>query len=200
MLSRFMHNPSVLHYAAAKRVLRYLKGSLKLGLKYGKDSEFTLIGFTDSDWVGSTDNRKSTSAYIFSLVKSTVSWCSRKQNTVALSSTEDEYTSATEAACEGVWLRKLLNDLGRKQKGPTTIYCDNMFAIALTKNLVFHARSKHIELRHHFIRDFVQKEEIQLEFISTNEQPADMLTNPITIDKFLKFRNMLGLTILEGNL
>ena len=169
MLSRFMHNPSVLHYATSKRVLRYLKGSLKLGLKYGKDSEFTLTGFTNSDWAGSINDRRSTSAYIFCLGKSTISWCSRKQNTVALSSTEAEYTSATEAACEGVWLRKLLNDLGRKQEGSTTIYCDNMSAIALTNNPVFHARSKHIDLRHHFIRDLVQKEEIQLEFISTNE-------------------------------
>ena len=173
---------------------------MKLGLKYGKDSEFTLTGFTDNDWAGSTIDRRSTSAYIFCLGKSTISWCSRKQNTVALSSTEAEYTSATETACEGVWLRKLLNDLGREQEGPTTIYCDNMSAIALTKNPVFHARSKHIELRHHFIRDLVQKEEIQLEFIITNEQPADMLTKPITIEKFLKFRDMLGLTVLEGNL
>ena len=117
-----------------------------------------------------------------------------------MSSTEAEYTSAIEAACEGVWLRKLLNDLGRKQEGPTTIYCDNMSVIALTKNPIFHARSKHIELRHHFIRDLVQKEEIQLEFISTNEQPADMLTKPITTKKFLKFRDMLGLIVLEGNL
>ena len=169
-------------------------------MKYGKDSKFTLTGFTDSDWAGSTDDRRSTSAYIFCLGKSTISSCSRKQNTVALSSTEAEYASATEADCEGVWLRKLLNDLGRKQEGPTTIYCDNMSAIALTKNPVFHARSKHIELRHHFIRDLVQKEEIQLEFITTNEQPADMLTKPITTEKFLKFRDMLGLTVLEGNL
>ena len=117
-----------------------------------------------------------------------------------MSSTEVEYTLATEAACEGVWPRKLPNDLGRKQEDPTTIYCDNMFAIALTKNPVFHARSKHIELRHHFISDLVQKEELQLEFISTNEQPADMLTKPITTEKFLKFKDMLGLTVLEGNL
>ena len=117
-----------------------------------------------------------------------------------MSSTKAEYTPTTEAACEGVWLRKLFNDLGRKQGGPTTIYCDNMSTISLTKNPVFHARSKHIELRHHFIPDLVQQEEIQLEFISTNEQPADMLKKPITTEKFLKFRNMLGLTVLEGNL
>ena len=172
MLSRFMHSPSVLHYAVVKRVLWYLKGSLKLGLKYDKDSKFTLTGFTDSDWAGSTDDRRSTSAYIFCLGKGTISWCSRKQNTVALSSTEAEYTSATKASCEEVWLRKLLNDLGLKQEGPTTIYCDNMSVISLTKNPFFHARSKRIELRHHFIRDLVQKEEIQLEFISTNEQPG----------------------------
>ena len=195
-----MHSPSVLHYAAEKKVLRYLKGSLKHGLKYGKDSEFTLTCFTDSDWAGSTNDRRSTSAYIFCLGKSTISWCSRKKNTVALSSTEAKYASAIEAACEGVWLRKLLNDLGWKEDGPTTIYCDNMSAIALTKNPIFHATSKHIELRHHFIRDVVQKEEIQLEFISTNEQPADMLTKPITTEKFLKFRDMFRLTVLEGNL
>lgn len=90
----------------------------------------------------------------------------------------------------------MLNDLGIKQEGPTTIYCENMSAIVLTKNIVFHTKSKHIELRYHFIHDLMYKEEIQLESISTNKQPADIFTKSITTEKFLKFRDTLGLIVL----
>ncbi|XP_058219284.1 secreted RxLR effector protein 161-like [Rhododendron vialii] len=194
MISRFMNEPSKLHYTAAKRVLRYLQGTKMHGLLYEKEEDNKLVGFTDSDWAGSLDDRKSTSGYLFCLGTKLISWCSKKQKTVALSSAEAEYIAATDAACEAIWLRRILSDLKQSQQQPTTIHCDNMSTIAMTKNPVFHARSKHIELRHHFIRDLVNKEEICLEFINTNDQPADILTKAVTIEKFDKFKKQLKIT------
>ncbi|PKI68060.1 hypothetical protein CRG98_011656 [Punica granatum] len=129
--------------------------------------------------------RRSTSGYLFCLGSKLISWSSRKQNIVALSSAEAEYAAATSAACEAVWLRGNLTDLQRKEEEPTVIFCDNM-SVAMTKSPVFHARSKHIELHHHFIRDLVNKGEICLEFIGTNEQPADVLMKPVSKEKFEK--------------
>ncbi|XP_042441173.1 secreted RxLR effector protein 161-like [Zingiber officinale] len=141
VLSRFMSKPSKVHYAAAKRVLRFLQGTMKHGLRYVKESNNDLVGFTDSDWAGSLEDRRSTSAYLFCLGSKVISWSSRKQNTVALSSAEAEYSAATSAACEAIWLRRIMADLQQKHTCSTTVFCDNMSAIAMTKNPVFHARS-----------------------------------------------------------
>ncbi|KAK6163847.1 hypothetical protein DH2020_000711 [Rehmannia glutinosa] len=145
LISRFMHEPSKLHFAVAKRILRYLR-TRKFGIKYVKEKENELVGYTDSDWAGSLDDRKSTSGYVFCLGSKIISWASKKQKTISLSSAEVEYIAATDAACEAVWLRRILSDVQQSQDDPTTILCDNMSAIAMTKNPVFHARSKHIEL------------------------------------------------------
>ncbi|CAL1407137.1 unnamed protein product [Linum trigynum] len=191
LISRFMNEPSKLHFAAAKRILRYLQGTKKLGLTYKKEAESKLTGYTDSDWAGSLDDRKSTSGYIFCLGSKPISWSSKKQKAVALSSAEAEYIAATDAACEAVWLKRLIFDLQQNENGPTIIHCDNMSAIAMTKNPVFHARSKHIELRHHFIRDLVNEGLIEMEFINTNDQPADIMTKAVTREKFEKFKELL---------
>ena len=140
-----MNQPSKLHYAAAKRILHYLQGTKKVGILYKKENGNNLVGFTDSDWAGSLDDRKSTSGYIFCLGSNVIAWSSKKQKTVALSSAEAEYIAATDAACEAIWLRRLLSDLQQKIEEPTVICCDNMSTIAMTKNPVFHARTKHIE-------------------------------------------------------
>ena len=128
-----------------------------------------MTGYSDSDWVGSYDDRKSTSGYVFYFVTNIISCCSKKQNSITLFSAEVEYIAANEVVCQLVWLRRVLSDLQQNALDPTIIFCDNMFAIAMTKNPVFHARLKHIELRYHFIRDMVNKKEIQLEFINTND-------------------------------
>ncbi|KAL5726897.1 hypothetical protein ACHQM5_000142 [Ranunculus cassubicifolius] len=194
LLSRFMQEPSNLHFAAAKRILRYLQGTKNYSLKYAKEEDNKLAGFTDSDWAGSIDDRKSTSGYVFCLGSKVISWSSKKQQTIALSSAEAEYIAATEATCEATWLRRILADLQQKEEAPTTIYCDNKSAIAMTKNPVFHSRSKHIEIKHHFIRDHVSKGEIQLEYVNTNDQLADIFTKTITTDKFNYFRDRLKIT------
>ena len=129
---------------------------------------------------------------MFQIGSKSISWSSKKQATVALSSSEAEYISATSAACEAVWLRRILQDLRQDTEDPTTIHCDNMSAIAMTRNPVFHSRTKHIEIRHHFIRELVEKQEIELQFCKTGEQLADIFTKALPTDKFLHFRRQLG--------
>ena len=114
LISRFMNQPSKLHYAVAKRILRYLQGTKQLGILCKKENGNNLVGFTDDDWAGSLDDRKSTSGYIFCLGSNVISWSSKKQKMVALSSAEAEYIAATDAACEAIWLRRLLSDLQKK--------------------------------------------------------------------------------------
>lgn len=192
IVSRFMSEPSKAHLTAAKRILRYVKGTKSYGILYKTEDDYKLTGYTDSDWAGSIDDRKSTSGYVFQLGTKAISWSSKKQATVALSSSEAKYIAATSASCEAVWLKRILGDLRQSTEDPTRIYCDNMSAIAMTKNPVFHSRTKHIEIRHHFIRELVEKQEIELQFCKTGEQLADIFTKAISTEKFIQFRRQLG--------
>ena len=151
-----------------------------------------LHGFTDSDWMGSVVDRKSTSGYCFSLGSAMISWSSRKQSSVAQSTAEAEYIAASAASREAVWLRKLLSDLFRTELEPTVIHCDNQSCIKLTENPVFHDRSKHIEMRYHYIRDMIQRKVLILQYVPTAEQTADIFTKPLPLIKFAYFRDKLG--------
>lgn len=131
---------------------------------------------------------------VFFLGTKAISWSSRKQKIVALSSEEADYVLASDAACEAIWLRRILHNVEQVEKGPTTIFYDNISTIAMTKNPIFHSRTKHIELRHHFIRDLVQDGEVFLKFINTNEQVADIFTKSVSTEKFTKFKGNLGIT------
>jgi hypothetical protein len=173
--------------------MRYLKGTLDCDLSYDGDHDFTLSGYTDSDWVGSVSDRKSTSRCCFSLGSAMISWQSRKQSNIALSTAEAEYIAACSANCEAIWLRKLLTCLFDLEMEATTILCDNQSCIKMTKNLVFHDKSKHIEIRYHYIRDMVQRGAIKLQYVSTDEQVADVLTKPLSRVKFGHFRDKLGI-------
>ena len=151
-----------------------------------------MCGYTDADWAGSTYDRRSTSGYVFSLGSGAVSWSSKKQPTVALLSTKVEYRGAAMAACEIAWLRKLIQSLGCKVVKPITLYCDNMSSIQLANNLVFHARTKHIEVHYHYVQEKVLAHEIDLVYVSTHEQVADIFTKSLGAEKMQRFRAMLG--------
>jgi hypothetical protein len=168
--------PRRVHLLAAKHVMRYLKGTMDYGLSYDGDHDFTLIGYTDADWAGSVADRKSTSGCCFSLRSAMISWQSRKQSSIALSTAEAEYIDAFSASCEAIWLRKLLTGLFDLEMRATAILCDNQSCI--------HDRSKHIEIRYHFIRDMVQRGALKLQYISTDEQVADVMTKPLSRVKF----------------
>lgn len=198
VVSRFMHSPTKHHFGAAKRIMRYVAGTVEYGIWYSKKSECKLIGYTDSDWGGCVNDRKSTSGNVFCIGSGAVSWSSKKQATTALSTSEAEYVAATTSACQAVWLRRLLADFGQEQKSATVIYCDNNAAIAMAKNPAFHGRTKHIDLRHHFIRDLVSSEQIVLKFCSTNEQVADILTKALSYEKHVYFRTKLGVCNFES--
>jgi hypothetical protein len=192
-LSQFLVEPRRAHLVAAKHVMRYLKGTMDYGLSYDGDHDFTLSGYTDVDWAGSVANRKSTSGCCFSLGSAMISWQSRKQSSIALSTAEAEYIVACSASCESIWLRKLLTCLFDLEMRETMILCDNQSCIKMTENLVFHDRSKHIETRYHFICDMVQRGALKLQYISTYEQVADVLTKPLSCVKFEHFRDKIGI-------
>ena len=192
MVSRFMHAPSKQHVGAAKRILKYIAGTLKKGVWYESVEDPKLSGFTDSDWAGSIDDRKSTSGSVFNLGSGAITWCSKKQDSIALSSAEAEYVAAGAAAKQAIWLRKLLKDLCFEQKGATELWCDNQSAIAMTKNPVYHARTKHIEIQHHYIRKLVTDEKIILRFCGTNCQSADLFTKALSSGKHQFFVEKIG--------
>jgi hypothetical protein len=176
----------------AKRILRYIASTFNYGIKYDSTTFTNLVGYCDSDWAGCTEDRRSTSGQIFLLGTSVISWSSKKQATVALSSAEAEYIALNSAACQAVWLRKILEDVGQMQQQPTPIYCDNQSAISMTKNPVFHGRSKHIDIRLHYIRDLVAEKTVEMKFVSSENQKADILTKALPLGKFESMRKKLG--------
>jgi len=193
LISRFMDSPRQSHWQAAKRILRYVKGTINEGILYSSSNNLELVGYTDSDWAGETETRKSTSGFAFYLGTGVFSWSSKKQQVVALSTTEAEYIAATNCATHAVWLRRVLNELQHHQDHPTTIFCDNKSTIALTKNPVFHGRSKHIDIKHHYIRDLIRDKEIVVEHCTSEDQIADIFTKPLKVNLFLKLKKMLGM-------
>ena len=187
-----MENPTEIHLLAAKRILRYLQGTRDFGLFYKKGEKSDLFGFTDSDYAGDQDDRRSTSGYVFMLGTGAVSWSSKKQPIVTLSTTEAEFVAATACACQAIWLKKLLEELQFKEDKPTLIYCDNSSAIKLSKNPVLHGRSKHIDVKYHFLRDLTNDGVINLVYCRSEDQVADIQTKPLKLATFVKLRGLLG--------
>lgn len=194
LISRFMERPKEAHWQASKRILRYVKGTKSFCILYNVSEHSDLVGYTDSDWDGSVDDRKSTSGYVFHMGSGAISWASKKQSIVALSTAEAEYVAATAAACQAVWMRRMLRSLGQEQAKTTMIFCDNSSAIALSKNSVFHKRTKHIDTRFNYIRELVSNGEIVLEHCRTQEQVADILTKPLDQKSFEFLRKCFGMT------
>ncbi|CAL8134899.1 unnamed protein product [Prunus armeniaca] len=192
LLARYMHGPSNKHYGTAKRVLRYVKGTLDYGLMYEKGKKAVLVGYCDSDWGGSIEDSKSTSRYAFSFGSGVFSWAFVKQNCVALSTLEAEYVSASKATTQAIWLRFVLEDFGELQADATPLKCDNTSAISITKNPVFHQRTKHIDRRYHFINDALQQGVIDLVYCPTKDQVADIFTKALPNERFNYLRDKLG--------
>jgi len=153
LISRFMKCPTELHMQAVKRVLKYLNGTINLGIMYKRGGSEKLEAYIDSDYAGNLDDRKITSRYVFMLSSGVVSWSSKKQPVVTLSTTEAEFIAAAFCACQSVWMRRVLKKLDHTQSESITVYCDNNSTIKLSKNPVLHDRSKHIDVRFHFLRD-----------------------------------------------
>ena len=202
-LSKFAQNPSPAHMAGVRRVLRYLRATDKLGIRYASTDPPTqqpqLIGYTDSDWAADRDDRKSISGYAFLLCGGAISWQAKKQQTAALSTVEAEYLAAAAAAKEALWWRNQLAGLGHDMSQPTTLLCDNLGTIALTKNPVHHASTKHIDLRYHFIRDHVEKRVLRLQHIRTTDMAADILTKPLSGEKHIITANLLGMPLTTSS-
>jgi hypothetical protein len=192
-LSRFMESPASDHLAAVKQLLRYIAGTLNFGCRYHYGDSATLVGFSDSDHAGNVDSRKSTSGVLFFLGESPISWQSKKQSVVAKSSCEAEYIAAATAACQGIWLARLLGELLNKRTAPFVLYIDNKSTISLCKNPVLHDQSKHIDLKYHFIRDRVEKGEVAVEFMRTEDQRADILTKSLGRVRFQELRDKVGI-------
>jgi len=191
-LSRFMSNPGPKHWEALKWLLRYLKGSSDIGLVYKHKTEgVKLKGFTDSDYAGDRDNRKSMSSYVFTLCDACISWKSQLQHIVALSTTESEYIAATEAIKEALWFKGLLKELS-VLSNDVIVYSDSQSAIHLCKNPVFHERTKHIDVRLHFIRDIVSQDIVKLEKVLSEYNPSDMGTKVLTLAKFRSCLTLLN--------
>jgi hypothetical protein len=180
------------HLRAMKRILRYLVHTPKFGLWYPKGSTFDLFGYSDADWVGCKVDRKSTSGTCKLLERSLVSWASKKQNFVALSTAEAEYITAGHCCAQLLWMRQTLRDYGYKfSKVP--LLCDNEGAIRMADNPVELSRTKHIVIRYHFLRDHQQRGDIEIAYINTKDQLADIFTKPLDEKTFNKLRNELNI-------
>ncbi|XP_069152763.1 secreted RxLR effector protein 161-like [Solanum lycopersicum] len=162
LVSRYMECPQEIHLVAAKRILRYVQGTIDCGVFYKRGNKSDFLGFTGSEYARYKDDRKSTSAYVFMLGSGAVAWSSKKQSIITSSITEAEFVAVTACACQAIWFRRILEELQFKQRGPTAIYCDNTSMIKLSKNPVFHGRSKHIDVRFHFLRDLTKDEVIEV--------------------------------------
>jgi transposase InsO family protein len=199
-LSQFMQKPTRTHWTALKRVLRYLKGTQQARLLYQPSADkqecsLDVHGYCDSDWGNDVSDRRSITGWAFLLHGCAVSWQSRKQRTTALSSVEAEYMAAAAATKEAVWWRQFLTELGVRPTGPTALYSDSQGSIALAKNPDHHDRTKHIDMRYHFIREQLATQAIRMEFVGTEWMLADALTKPLGTDRHEVLVGKLGLVI-----
>jgi hypothetical protein len=192
-LCRFVSNPGREHWAAAKHVLRYLKGTKAHGLLYKHGGNKELVGHQDSDWAGDRDTRRSTSGFAFTLADALVSWRSKLQTTVAFSSAKAEYMACCFATREAVWLRRLLNEVGLAMKGPTPLHQDNSGCVSLSGNWRADQRTKHIDVQYHYVREQVEAKSVLVKRIATTEQVADALTKPLPRPKFEWCREHFGM-------
>ncbi|KAG8480261.1 hypothetical protein CXB51_024850 [Gossypium anomalum] len=189
-VSRYMANPGKEHWKAVQWILRYLRGTTDVCLQFGR-TEDGVIGYVDADFTGDLDRRRSLTGYVFTIGGCAISWKATLQTTVALSTTEAEYMAITEACKEAIWLKGLFSELNEDLQ-ISTVFCDSQSAIFLTKDQMFHERTKHIDVRYHFVRDIIARGDIVVSKISTHENPADMMTKSLPITKFEHCLDLVG--------
>jgi histone deacetylase 1/2 len=192
---QYLHAPRCTHWSAVKRILRYIQGTLSDGLSLRRPnaSPDLLTAFSDADWAGNSDDRRSTGGYAIFYGGNLVTWSARKQATVSRSSTESEYKAIGNATAELIWIQALLGELGVSSSRPPILWCDNIGATYLSSNPVFHARTKHIEVDYHFVRERVAQKLLQIKFISSKDQLADIFTKPLSLPLFQACRRNLNL-------
>jgi hypothetical protein len=193
-----MEAPTMEHWAAVKHILRYIKGTIDYGIVYLKEKgKVKIVGYNHSNMAGDVVDYKSTSdvAYVFG--NSIISWLSQKQKIVALSSCEAEYIAAATVTCQAVWLSRLRGDLMNEEAEKVVLNVDNKFTISLCKNPVHHDRSKHIDTRYHYIRECVEENKIEVNYVRTDDQLADILTKSLGRLKFLEMRRRIGVQAVK---
>ncbi|KAG9442249.1 hypothetical protein H6P81_018103 [Aristolochia fimbriata] len=190
VVSRFMSNPGREHWQAVKWILRYLRGTSNTCLEFKKNN-FRLVGYVDSDYAGDLDRRRSLTGYVFTLENCAISWKATLQHVVALSTTEAEYMAVTEAVKEAIWLQGLYRELNTNDE-VTVVFCDSQSVIHLTKDQMHHERTKHIDVRFHFIKDTIAQGTVMVKKIGTEDNPADMLTKSLLVKKFEHCLNLVG--------
>lgn len=202
-LSQYLNAPTTIHMQAAKRILRYLKGTTDHGLHLTRDTSLSLTAFCDSDWAGDSTDYKSTTAYIIYFGSNPITWSCKKQCTVAKSSTEAEYRTIASTTMEVLWLQQLFKELHILLPTRPTIFSDNLGATYLCANPVFHSPMKHIAIDYHFVRDLVQAKQLQVLHVPTGSQLADLLTKPLSSPRHSLLKSKIGVveptTILWGH-
>ena len=197
VVSKYNSNPTEAHLTAVKRVLRYLKGTMDLAIQYQPSEQPELVGYSDADWAGDLDDRHSTTGNIFMMTGGAISWLSKKQPIVPLSTAEAEYVALSAACQEAVWLRRLLSDIHAAPSGATILMEDNQGTIAIARNPIAHSRTKHIDIRYHYVREAIDNESVDVEFCPTTEMIADLLTKPLPKGQFGKLRQAMGVTTAQ---
>ena len=190
VVSRYMSNPGKEHWKAVQWIFRYLRGTSNARLHFGRTRD-GVTGYVDSDFGGDLDKRRSLTGYVFTIGGCAISWKATLQSTVALSTTEAEYMAITEAFKEAIWLKGLFGDLCDDVQ-TTTVFCDSQSAIYLTKDQMYHERTKHIDVRYHFVRDIIARGDIVVSKVSTHDNPADMMTKTLPVTKFQQCLNLVG--------
>eukprot|EP00253_Pinus_taeda_P030743 PITA_30743 len=185
-------NPKETYLQAVKRIFKYLQGTQNYGLWYPRDTDLTLHAYTDAYWVGSMDDRKSTSGGAFSMGSRLISWFSKKQSSIALSTTEVEYAAAASCCTQFLWMMQTLQDFQITCTPPISILCDNTSVINISKNPVMHSKTKHIPIKYHFLREQVLEQKVKLEYVPSKEQIVDILTKPLPRETFEYLRKKLG--------
>lgn len=193
LVSKFLNRHGKEHWRAVKRIISYVAGTVKYGIEYRSGGRSPILeGYSDADFAGDVETRRSTTGYMFELAGGPVTWASQRQKLVTLSTTEAEYVAASITSREAVWLRRLLSEIECPCKEATTIYVDNQSAIRLVKNPEFHKRTKHIDVRYHFVREKVHSGELSVEYLQTKEQKADIFTKALPKNRFCKLREDIG--------